>query len=68
MFNQFLDPAREVAAELVDNVCLDVRPILVDQFREGHAVQVRGFRNLLKGHPTPFPEFEVGDPFFQFEP
>ena len=44
MLDQFFDPADEVAAELVDNVCLDVGPMLVRQLGQGHPVQAGRLR------------------------
>ena len=67
MLNEVLDPAREVGAQLVENVCLDIRPVLVDQLRKRHSAQVRGSSNLLQLHPPALAELEFGDPLLELE-
>ena len=67
VLHEFLDPTAEVAAEFVYNVSLDVGPMLIDQFGEGHPVQASDLRNLLQCHTTAFPELKVSHPLFEFE-
>ena len=58
VLDEFLDRAPEIRAQLVEHVCLDVRPVMVDQLGERHAAQSRGCRNLLQLHRIAPPDLD----------
>lgn len=67
VLDEFLDCATEIGAQLVEYVRLDIRPVVIDQLGERHAVQSRGCRNLLQLDALPLTELEIRDTFPELE-
>lgn len=63
MLNQVLHPAAEVEAQLVQGFSLDIGAMVIGHLRQGHSVESRHLRDLLKSHATTLSKLEVGYSF-----
>lgn len=62
VLHELLNPAPEVAAQLVDDVGLDVRAVVVCKLGQGHPVQAGCLGNLLKRYAAPLTKLEISNP------
>lgn len=58
-----LDWACEVGAELVYDFRMDIRSMVVREFRKRHPIEARGLGDLLDRDAPALPKFEIGDSF-----
>jgi len=66
-FDQVADRARKVLTQAIQIVGLHIRPMLVEQFGQGHPIDASGFGNLHHSQAPSFTEFFIGDSFGELE-